>query len=366
MSGNPLKQSGLSLVELLVSVAISLLIMVAILQLYLDISRTNDEMAKTNAQIENGRFTIQLLQDEIAHAGFWGGYVPPFDDLTSAAMPVGAPVLMPGTPRTSPDPCDQDIDTWTADEKDALVGIPIQVFDAALIGCSMSGKKADTDVLVARHAALSTGCDVDQPCFQTTFCSDDMPDYRLDEGPTTLLKARDCLTDTSADARGYVSNVYYIKDASGVPTLMRQAFGETSAQPLIEGIEGFKVELGIDDVSKTGDSVVYGEAVDFGDDPANRSTPANRGDGIPDSFVRCPTGGCSVEQLRNVVAVKLFVLVRNLRETPGYDDGKKYCLASACDSADLFTPAADERKYKRHLFTTTIRLNNVAGRRETP
>lgn len=366
MSGNPSKQSGLSLVELLVSVAISLLIMVAILQLYLDITRTNDEMAKTNAQIENGRFTIQLLQDEISHAGFWGGYVPPFDDLTSSAVAVGSPPLVPGTPRTSPDSCDQSISAWSPDHKDALIGVPVQAFDAVLAGCSMSGKKADTDVLVIRHAALSVGCDVSEPCFQTTFCATAMPDYRLAEGATAALTARDCVTDTSADARRYVSNVYYIKDEAGVPTLMRQAFGQLSAQPLIEGIEGFKVELGIDDLSKTGEAVDYSEAVDFGADLADRSTPANRGDGIPDGFVRCPTGGCSVEQLRNVVAVKLFVLVRNLRPTPGYVDDKKYCLASVCDDDDLFEPAADERQFKRHLFSTTIRLNNVGGRRETP
>jgi len=230
----------------------------------------------------------------------------------------------------------------------------------------MASKKSDTDVLVVRHAALNTGCGAGQPCFQTTFCAAAMPDYHLGLGSSLSLTARDCSTDTSADARRYVSNVYYIKDESGVPTLMRQAFGDASAQPLIEGIEGFKVELGIDDVSKTGVAVDYSEVVDFGVDPADRTTPINRGDGTPDSFVRCPAGGCSAAQLSNVVAVKLFILVRNLRETPGYDDPKSYCLASSCDSADLFTPAAGDRKFKRHLFTTTVRLNNVAGRRETP
>lgn len=369
MSGNPLKQSGLSLVELLVSMVVSLLIMVAILQLYLDISRTNDEMAKTNAQIENGRFAIQLLQDEISHAGFWGGYIPPYDDLTSSASPVGDPILMPGTPRNEPNSCSQSISTWSEQVKDDLVGVPVQVFDTSLAGCSMSARKADTDVLVVRHAALSTGCASGEACFQASFCADELsthPAYRLsDESAVLDLKTKAC-SAALADVRRYISNIYYIKDEGGVPTLMVRAFGDTGAQPLIEGVEGFRVELGIDNIGKDGDEVDYSEAVDFGSDPDDRSNPLNRGDGIPDSFVRCPAAGCSVDQLRDVVAVRLFVLVRSLRESPGYEDAKKYCLASVCEDADYFSPAGNDKKYKRHLFTSTVRLHNVAGRRETP
>lgn len=385
-------QKGLSLIELMVSMVISLLIMVAILQLYLDITRTNDEMAKTNAQIESGRFTIQLLQDEVAHAGYWGGYVPEFDDLTSSDTPAGTPPLVQRTPRVEPDPCDTDASVWSADADvvDAVMGIPVQVFDAALTGCSMPDKVPGTDVLVVRHAAmtpvavadLATACGVagdDTLCLQNTFCADEMPGYRLGAGTVNTLHFRDCLTETnstSADfpataVRRFVSNIYWIKDVGGIPTLMRQEFG-ASAQPLIEGVEAFKVELGIDDVSKTDDAVDYSAAVAFaGAD--DRSDPINRGDGVPDSFVRCPTGGCSAEQLRDVVAVKFYILARNLTATPGYEDPKEYCLESAeLDAADdctadaLFQPDADEKKFKRHLFSTTIRLMNVSGRRETP
>lgn len=384
-------QKGLSLIELMVSIAISLLIMVAILQLYLDITRTNDEMAKTNAQIESGRFAIQLLQDEVAHAGYWGGYVPEFDDLTSSDTPAGAPPLVQRTPRVAPDPCDSDASTWTVEEKDALMGIPVQVFDAALTGCSMPDKVAGTDVLVVRHADLSpiavaqlaSVCGVvgdDKVCLQNTFCADEMPGYQLGAGTLSTLNFRDCATatdTTSADfpetaVRRFVSNIYWIKNIDGVPTLVRQEFGAADAQPLIEGIEGFKVELGIDDVSKTGDAVDYSAAVAFaGTD--DRSDPTNRGDGVSDSFVRCPSGGCSVEQLRNVVSVKLYILARNLTATPGYEDPKEYCLESSeldvdddCTAEALFQPDATEKKFKRHLFSTNIRLMNVSGRRETP
>lgn len=393
MQGITRDQVGFSLVELLVSLAISLLIMGATLQLFLDITRTNDEMAKTNAQIENGRFAIQLLQNEIAHAGFWGGYVPQFDDLTSSDMRAGTPLLVQRTPRVVPNPCDADASVWSAnaDIVDAVMGIPVQVFDSALAGCSMPDKVAGTDVLVVRHAAmtpvavvdLASACGAagdDTLCLQNTFCAVEMPGYRLGAGTVNTLNFRDCVTGTNSTStdfpetavRRFVSNNYWIKDVDGIPTLMRQEFGVANAQPLIEGIEGFKVELGLDNLSKTGAVVDYSEVIDFGADD-DRTNPLNRGDGVPDEFVRCPSGGCSVDQLRNVVAVKLYVLVRNLQETTGYEDVKEYCLESPemdagadCSVDALFQPDADEKKYKRHLFSTTIRLVNVSGRRETP
>lgn len=64
---------GFTLVELMVAVTIGLLIVAALLALYLNITRTNTEMAKANSLIENGRFAIQLIQNDLIHAGFWGG-----------------------------------------------------------------------------------------------------------------------------------------------------------------------------------------------------------------------------------------------------------------------------------------------------
>ncbi|UUZ57387.1 PilW family protein [Massilia sp. H-1] len=64
-------------------------------------------------------------------------------------------------------------------------------------------------------------------------------------------------------------------------------------------------------------------------DDTRKMLPINRGDGNPDDFVRCTTAvPCNAAQLSNVVAVKMFLLVRNAEASPGYTDGKKYCLAT--------------------------------------
>jgi type IV pilus assembly protein PilW len=87
--------------------------------------------------------------------------------------------------------------------------------------------------------------------------------------------------------------------------------------------------------------------------------PNNRGDGIPDEFRRCATATCTAADLGNTVAVKLYVLARSREATPGYTDNKTYALGSAT------LPAFNDH-FKRHVFSTTVRLNNISGRRETP
>lgn len=352
----PQGQFGFSLIELMVAMIISLLIMGAILTLFLDVTRTNDEMAKTNIQIENGRFAIQLLQSDLSHAGFWDGYVPQFDDLTLTSAASDAPTSVPN-------PCLAYEAGWAVEHKNNLLGIPIQAYDDAPTGCTGASPaigadiKANTDFLVVRHAetcvAGSSGCEdaVGKVYFQASLCST-LPEtaysYVLDTDDHDL-RQMDCAT--AADRRKFVSNIYYIRNDD---TLMRSRFDldgvnkHLAAEPLIEGVEGFRVELGIDD------------------------GPV---DGAPDAFVRCPLADraadttppsthpvatvCTADQLANVVAVKVYVLVRSLVATTGYTDVKTYNLGTT-----TLGPFNDN--FKRHVFSSTVRLNNISGRREAP
>ena len=75
-------QRGFSLVELMVSMVIGLLILGAMTALFMNTSTGNREMARANGMIENGRLAIELLESDVVHAGYWGGYMPTFDDQT--------------------------------------------------------------------------------------------------------------------------------------------------------------------------------------------------------------------------------------------------------------------------------------------
>ena len=444
---------GLSLVELMIAIAIGMVVVAALLALYVNVTRTNNEMAKMNRQIENGRFAIQLLRNDVEHAGFWGAYVPEFDDLTTVATPLDAPTALP-------DPClAYNAANWTGAHLSNLIGIPVQG-DAGT--CALGNQEPGTDVLVVRHAmncvAGVGGCEAETAgklYFQSSQCEKeisglaqggssttivldkdapspaDPQDYvglliRIVDGkgaspseshtitaydavsktatvdpPWTVadpdnssvykfglgyvlgtgghvLSKRDCAT--AADKRKFVSNIYYIRDyavnpGDGIPTLMRSSFdlagGKLEHQPeqaLIEGIEGFRVMYGIDSVAKGGATGNYTQPVTWVN-PYQKVTPTNRGDGVPEgdyvnaSQVVCngATNGTLPDRCpaANVVAVRIFVLARSLEPTPGYKDTKTYQLG------DLpMGPFNDG--FKRHVFSTTVRLVNPAGRRDTP
>lgn len=397
---------GFTLVEFMVSIAIGMVIVAAMISLFIQVSSAQREMAKTSSQIENGRFVMQLMQNDISHAGYWSGFVPGFEDLTISVAPADVP-------SAAPDPC-LAYGSWDAAYITNLIGIPVQAYDGVPTGCSMiAHKKANTDVLLVRHASTcvagSSNCEADtggKLYFQVSQCGsvDDDDDSDLDDGPGdseiesgnlyTLgtsgftLHNSDCSGCTAgvctggalADKRKYISNIYYIRDHSvthgdGIPTLMLSSFDESggtlahqSAIPLIDGVEGFRVELGIDNLSDTGAAVDYTAGVNWAD-PDNRISPTNRGDGNPDTYVRCPSGGCSLANLRNVVSVKVFALVRTTQATVTHTDTKRYCLGTpnpdgTCPSTIELGPFNDG--FKRHVFTTTVRLNNTSGRRETP
>lgn len=394
-------QRGFTLVELMVAVTLGLLLMVALIAVFLNVNRTNTEMAKTNSLIENGRFAIDILQEDIEHAGFWGGYVPQFDDLSSTAVPGDAPSM-------APDPClayaNWDV-TPNLGYRDALIGIPVQSFDTSPTNCAfVTNQQPNTDVLVTRHAETclpgGVNCealDNTKVYFQASFCEAETTAptplrYVLYNNPGNLptffqLKKRGCTgtppatVGTVADKRKFISNVYYVRNyavtaGDGVPTLMRASFNATGGTPsfdppvaLIEGIQGFRVELGIDAKGRCGTTNNYTQAVARVSPTncvadaitTNNTMPTNRGDGVPEMpFVRCTGGtGCTNVQLPDVVAVKLYVLARSSEKALGQTDSKTYALGST-----TLGPFNDG--YKRHVFETTVRLTNISGRRETP
>jgi len=413
----------------MIAMVLGLFIVLALLTLLINVNRNNSEMTKSNRVIENGRFSIQLLEHDIAHAGFWAGYLPQFDDVTVSGMPTDVPRADPGPPAVTavPDPCAD----WgalagnpaaLAVYKSNLLGIAVQAYEVPAVvpspavpvcGSRVVSPQPSSDVLIVRHVetcdVTETGCAPfanNELYFQVQQCGATMPvpAYVLEQYAAgtvnTLLPhlKRDCVAGNFAPRHKFVSSLYYVRryavtDGDNIPTLMRSDFscasgtcGFGAAQAVIEGIESFRVELGIDNVSDSGAAlgtttfnttaaavtgatgvVPSGQAATVTwANPTTLTSPTNRGDGIPDSYRRCTTASpCSALELMNAVALKLYVLARSESTSAGYTDAKSYCMTSTCVTAgDRVGPFNDG--YKRHLFTQAIRLVNVSNRRETP
>ncbi len=372
--GSPMKKltqairpqsSGFGLIELLVAMAIGMLLMGATLKLYLDLSRSHQDMARVNQQVEAGGVAIQVLREDLLHAGFWNGYVPEFDDLTYAGVPTDYPTAVP-------DPC-LAFASWTATEKTNRLGMGIQLYEDVPTGCAtqLPGRVAGSDVLVVRYAQTcvpgSANCaalNVADAYFQASQCDTDTARYSVALGASGTLRRRDCATP--AERRQWVNNIYYLATSSdGMPTLMRSSFSEGVQQPaevLIEGVEAMRFELGVDQVSDAGLAVGLTSAVAW-TNPQVRTSPTNRGDGAADALCRAAMP-CTLADQINAVTVKVYLLIRTLNQSQGYSSGKTYFVGDPSDSDAEFGPFSDG--FKRHVYTTSVRLTNISGRRETP
>lgn len=355
------RQSGLSLVELMISITLGLFILAGVATIFTNNSRSRQEIERTSRQIENGRYASQLLSDDLQAAGFLGEFDPtPLDTSSLAALP---------------DPCATDLPTLRT-----AMPLHIQGYDnGAGAPTCLADVKAGTDIFVIRRASTcvagTANCDPflnGEPHFQASLCAPATGGYELSFTPsgnadyaaqfyaldTVLANLARHKTNctTLADIRRYRTHIYFIANndvaGDGIPTLKRAELGAGgfTIVPLVEGIDNLQLEYGVD----------------------------SNCDGIPNFFTANPTAytpqttyckpfdalpASLVANWRNVVSVKLNLLARNTESTAGYADTRTYTLGLKADgTANSFGPFNDG--FKRHAYTSTVRLGNPAGRRE--
>jgi type IV pilus assembly protein PilW len=354
----PAAQRGFSLIELMVSVVVGLAIIAALAMLFANTSRARLETEKTSQQIENGRYATQYLRDELRMAGYFGEF---------------APTLL-ATPAATPDPS-------LTDDASVAAAIPIGVqgyhfgMTASTAGVPagvlalLTDRKANSDVLVIRRISSCTAgptvaeasCSAmdtsNYKYFQTTLCQAQLTNLAATDqfvlgtnatvftttnaavtSSPTFLAQKDCAT--AAATRAVYVRFYYIANndvaGDGIPTLKMVALGSTSffaPVAIAEGIDSMQIEYGQD----------------------------TNADGAPDVYVTDP--GALGADWAKVTAVKVRLLARNTQPTLGMsDDPRTFIMGSTAGADNTFGPFTD--KYKRHMYTTVVRLVNVAERFE--
>jgi type IV pilus assembly protein PilW len=333
--GAPL-QRGFSLVELMVALVLGLLILVGLVTLFANQSVARGEIDKASRQIENGRYAMHTLVDEVHLAGYYG---PLINAPTSAAVP---------------NPC-----LFTATAVASGLGVPLQVYAGAATdptpSTCLTGYKANTAVLVIRRAeTVTTGAFTNGEFnIQVSGCQDNNAAYivgtaaadfapGLYKRPTPSTTCPTTGVKTAADITPLYVRIYYISTCSNktdctvsgadsVPTLRRidvKPAGLSAPTALVDGIENLQAMFGKD----------------------TDATP----DGIPNAYdSTVPT---TVAEWSQVMALRLYVLARNVDATGTYTDAKTYDLGAVS-----VTPGGN---YKRHAYSEVARLNNVAERLE--
>ena len=339
------RQAGLSIIELMIAIALGLIVLAGLATLFANQSAARAEMERSSRQIENGRFAMELLTDDLRMAGFYG------------ELAVG-PVNFP-PPAALVDPCSFNPPDW-------ITAIPhhVQGYDegVGVPGCIPADRKANTDVVVIRRVST---CEADtatcvasaasKPYIQVSRCSAEVaksiaPDaYELGlKGTAPFLRhMRNCTA--TASLRQYIARIYYVSDDNGsgapIPTLKRLDFNDLTnawvVSPMVEGIDQLQLEYGLD----------------------------TDGDGDPDVYSADPStyacAGCTAgSNWANVTTARVHVLARNTEASVNYTDTKTYTLGrTAGGAANTYTPGGN---FRRHAYSGLVRIVNAAGRRDTP
>lgn len=360
-------QSGLSLVELMISMTLGLVLLTGLVTVFSTSSRSQMELQRSAQQIENGRYAMDTITQDLHHAGYYGQYY---------SFPVGT---------AAPDPC------ATGDEAALLsaMSFPIQFYPAPDLSSipNMTGTTCATwinttnvqpgsDIFVVRRAETSPLAVGSTAVSTEVYLQANIATAEIQfgngatitstskaTGAAATVKKRDGLT--AAEILKYRVHVYFVatcslpsgggtictgaSDDAGrpIPTLKRLELGVSggvrtfSVMPISEGIDFLKVQIGVDETPA-----------------AVNSNTGVIGDGAADRYITAPTAA-TVAELGNAVSARVGMLSRNTELSPGHTDDKTYTLAGTG------VPAFNDQ-YKRHAYQSEIRFVNMSSRRENP
>jgi type IV pilus assembly protein PilW len=345
-------QSGFSVVEVMVATTLALFVLAGMGLTLANSTNSRAELERSLQQIENGRYAMQILGQDLHHAGYYGRY----------ANELAAPAALP-------DPCAVDLAAL-----EAGMALPLQGYDApATLPPELAGCLDDrnfvpgTDILVIRRAqtgaALTVAAASPGQVYLQTTAYPAGPRYVLGNGTDTSVFT---LEEKKADHSGgvvpagllpYRVHIYFVSpcdvpasgevcdgvnddDGRPIPTLKRleltsDGLGSPSMRlvPLVEGVQNLQIDFGMD----------------------NPAAGTSAGDGSPDVYVTAPI---SPAEWANVVAVQLNLLAVNTEDTRGHLDTKTYNLGLS-GSVGPF-----DDNLKRHAYSAVVRVNNVSGQRE--
>lgn len=328
------KQLGLSLVELMVAMAIGTFLLAGAITVFgktRDLYRTNDSAARLQ---ETARYAMSTIEADLRMANYWGL-------MSRADIIENGPALdltnLPAVDPTYSLPVELAAYDAAIDECGAMWAVKLPAYveatDSYTLGCAAAGggAVAGADTLTVRRASTEVigagglGASAGQIKLQTSrvqgtlFASSTLPAGYL---------------PPLSETRALVVNGYYVGQDSderdGTPSLRRKQLDVEDGEPaitdlqIVPGVEDLQIELGAD---------------------LNEDQNA-------DYFVQPGTAIPAGEQ---IVAVRVWLLVRAEQPELGFTDGRTYDYASRTGAAAL----APADNFRRLLVSKTIALRNT-------
>ena len=308
------KQNGLSLVELMIAVTLGLLLTGAVVSFFTQTKRSYLENDNYSRMQENARFAMDILAQDLMHAGFLGEATAT-SDVTIISSPA------PNAPAT----CSTLALTWYdfVSVEDAI-NYSHDLSDSD-VATNYSNCLASTDVKDSDNNILFITRTFSVPVGSTVTNSV----YIRSNGVNSILYQKGVTSDPSFTGNDWLFQpvIYYIDDDN---ILSRKYLNYTSAtpsitsEPLVSGIEYFHIEFGID--------------TDL--------------DGAPNYYYSPASGASTDATLNNAVTARIFVLARTPDEDFNYSDGKTYTMGGKSLSSY-------NDHFHRRVYTTTVALKNL-------
>ena len=324
-----MKQRGFTILEFLISMFIGVLILGGVIATYVSMkATTRDTMAIGELQ-ETGRLTLSILRRDIEQIGFWGTfYEAEFSQTNTTSVSNPSPDCFGGLNNGSfPDTTPTNFRPVYAEVSDGN----------KMLDC-IDDSKEDTNViqikfLEGRQMTPETVTNTNRYYFIA-----EQEKAQFINGTT----AKNPLPTVNATLWPYSHHVYYINEQElqinnrdlMVPVLMRKRLtvnGGLTTEPIMEGIEDMRMVFGID----------------------------TNADNKVDTYRS--TKGMTAEIWENsngILTVQVFLLVRALEPDGDLElTNQTYTLGLDDDKREYtFTD-----NFRRTVFTTTIRLNNVGS-----
>ena len=340
-------QSGLSMIELLVALAIGSFLIIGAVTMQSQ-SRRNFDVNEQQARLqENARYVMAVIEPELQLAGVYGYsqdpnavmWVDGGADPTPASSLRMDDAAAPGLPdslKTCGDNFAVDVlTTATATNNEYTL-------ECAAEG---GGAQADTDTLVLRHSAPGR---VDPDNSRLQIYSERVV-AQINTRLFVSNDAPDTLEDEQREVRNMVVNAYYISQNSdgrpGMPALRMKMLSSDAGAPafidqeVLRGVEDLQIQFGVDPGDDTdGD----GE----GDD-RNDNGMADFVNGFAAQYVNA---GDPLLDSAQVVAVRIWIRVRGDQPEVGFVDNRNYQYADTD-----FTP---NDNFRRVVMSRTVYLRN--------
>jgi len=316
------KQSGFTLVELMVALMLGLVLTGALMSMFGQARKSFRQDEIYASMQDEARYAMQELSGDVSMAGYIGDMLSPTAVALDASLAIDTD-------------CESDGgESFAFRLNDSVTGFDttlmaldnIVAADAVTtFGCLIAGELVPgTDIVAVKRLAGSS---------TDTAVAGDIKMRFNGTVASLFIEPIAAAVSLPYEDRFYEPVIYFIRNytltpGDDIPALCRKVLVsdgnvEMVTNCIAAGIEDLQVEFGVD----------------------------NNGDGTADSYIAAPTQ----EQLQTAVSARINLLARTTEEDRSYTDTKTYSLSNADDREP-------DDSFRRRVFTTTVGIPNLRSR----